>query len=141
MRQYQVPQFIDIEDKIIGPLTIKQFIYLASGGGAIVASFYLLPFILFIAAAVPIAALSLGLAFLKINGIPFPKVLASMIGYLMKPHLYLWKQLPPEVKKAASGPADKPETIMKVPKLTESKLQDLSWSLDIKGKLNQADEE
>lgn len=133
MRQYQVPQFIDIEDKIIGPLTLKQFVYLAAGGGAIVAAFYLLPFILFIAAAVPIAGLSLGLAFLKINGVPFPKVLASMIEYLMKPHLYLWKQLPPEAKKEAA-PLSEPEAAMTVPKLTESKLQDLSWSLDIKEK-------
>lgn len=133
MRQYQVPQFIDIEDKIIGPLTIKQFLYLAAGGGVVVAAFYLLPFILFIAFSVPIAALSLGLAFLKISGVPFPKVLASMIGYMMKPHLYLWKQLPPEVKKETAAPSE-PEAAMTVPKLTESKLQDLSWSLDIKGK-------
>lgn len=138
MRQYQVPQFIDIEDKIIGPLTLKQFIYLAAGGGAIVAAFYLLPFILFIAIALPIGGLSLGLAFLKINGVPFPKILASMIGYLMKPHLYLWKQLPPEVKKEVL-PSTETETAMTVPKLTESKLQDLSWSLDIKGK-NESDD-
>jgi hypothetical protein len=27
--QFRVPQFIDIEDKLFGPLTFKQFIYLA----------------------------------------------------------------------------------------------------------------
>lgn len=140
MRQYQVPQFIDIEDKIIGPLTLKQFMYLVAGGGAVVAAFYLLPFILFIAATIPIASLSLGLAFLKINGVPFAKVLASMIGYLMKPHLYLWKQLPPEIKKVEAIPAE-PEAKISIPKLTESKLQDLSWSLDIKEKMNQTDDQ
>ena len=30
---FSVPQFIDVEDKIIGPLTLKQFIYLAGGAG------------------------------------------------------------------------------------------------------------
>ena len=27
-----VPQFIDVEDRVIGPLTIKQFLYLLAGG-------------------------------------------------------------------------------------------------------------
>jgi len=41
--QYQVPQFIEIEDKIFGPLTLKQFLYLAGGGGLCLLFFTLLP--------------------------------------------------------------------------------------------------
>ncbi|TSC80302.1 MAG: hypothetical protein G01um101429_152 [Parcubacteria group bacterium Gr01-1014_29] len=33
MQQFQVPQFIEVEDKIFGPLTTKQFFYLLGGGG------------------------------------------------------------------------------------------------------------
>jgi hypothetical protein len=40
---YQVPQFIEIEDKIFGPLTLKQFIYLAGGVGLCLIFFSLLP--------------------------------------------------------------------------------------------------
>ena len=31
--EYQVPQFIEVEDKIFGPFTLKQFIYVAGGVG------------------------------------------------------------------------------------------------------------
>ena len=31
--QFRVPQFIDIEDKVIGPLTLKQFAYVLGAAG------------------------------------------------------------------------------------------------------------
>lgn len=133
MRQYQVPQFIDIEDKIIGPLTIKQFLYLAAAGAFALISYYTLNFFVFIILTMPVAVLALALAFFKVSGVPFPKVMVNMIGYLFKPHLYIWKQRPPEKKKTTDAPT--PANIPKVPVLTESKLQDLAWSLDIKEKL------
>ena len=46
--RFEVPQFIEIEDKIFGPLTWKQFIYLAGGAGFGVIAFFLLPFVLFV---------------------------------------------------------------------------------------------
>lgn len=134
MRQYQVPQFITIEDKIIGPLTIRQFIYLAAAGGVIVISFYIFTFVFFLIFAFPIGIIALAFAFLKINGIPFPTMLGNAMNYFFKPNLYIWKQLPQEAKKA-SAPAAK-EPAVKIPTLTESKLQDLAWSLDIKDKFD-----
>ncbi|KKS92044.1 MAG: hypothetical protein UV69_C0039G0006, partial [Parcubacteria group bacterium GW2011_GWE2_43_12] len=32
MQQFVVPQFIDVEDKIIGPITVRQFIIIMVGG-------------------------------------------------------------------------------------------------------------
>ena len=46
--RFQVPQFIEIESKIFGPLTLKQFIYLIGGGGIIFILYALLPFWLMI---------------------------------------------------------------------------------------------
>ena len=40
---YQVPQFIEVEDKLVGPLTFKQFVYLAGGAGICVILFVFLP--------------------------------------------------------------------------------------------------
>ncbi|MBI3627411.1 MAG: PrgI family protein [Candidatus Sungbacteria bacterium] len=132
MRQYQVPQFIDIEDKIIGPLTLKQFMYLAVGAGLLVIFYYLFNFYIFIVLAVPIGLFSLALAFFKLNNVPFPKVVMNAIGFYTHPHLYLWKQQPAKKE----GPTATPKTpLSKIPKLTESKLQDLAWSLDIKENL------
>ena len=131
MRQYQVPQFIDIEDKIIGPLTLRQFLYLATAGAIGLISYYILNFFVFILITAPVAMLALALAFFKVNGVPFPKVMSNMIAYITKPHLYIWKQRPPEKKKSTLL-APTAINIPKVPTLTESKLQDLAWSLDIK---------
>lgn len=90
--QYQVPQFIDIEDKIVGPLTLKQFLFLA-GGGAIVFFFFTIFKIAFaIILGIPIAAASFLLAFGTIKGVSLPRYLASMIGFAFKPQKYLWRK-------------------------------------------------
>jgi len=39
--QYQVPQFIEVEDRIIGPLTLKQFLYLAFAGAILFVLWFL----------------------------------------------------------------------------------------------------
>lgn len=132
MRQYQVPQFIDIEDKIVGPLTLKQFLYLVVGGAIVVIAYYSLHFVFFIIVALPVGLFALALAFWKVNGVPFTKISMNALNYFIKPHLYLWKQLPPEAPKLKTATED---PITKVPAITESKLQDLAWSLDIKDKL------
>lgn len=90
--QFKVPQFIDIEDKIIGPLTLKQFIYLLGGLGVIAISWFYFKLGVFIIISIPILILSLGLAFFKVNGRPLVSILGSLIKYMTKPKLYLWKK-------------------------------------------------
>lgn len=90
--QFNVPQFIEVEDKIVGPLTLKQFLYLAGGGAALFFSWYFYKLWLFAIIAIPVIALSFALSFLKINGRPFIYFLTSLIGYLLKPKLYIWKK-------------------------------------------------
>lgn len=92
MAQFQVPQFIEVEDKIIGPLTLKQFMYLAVGGALLFILYFFLQFFLWFFAALIIAPLALALAFLKINGRPFIYFIMSVITFIFKPKLYLWKK-------------------------------------------------
>lgn len=91
--RFEVPQFIEIEDKIIGPLTWKQFVYVAGGAGLII-MLYLseLPFFIFILLGVPIGALSASLAFHRINNRPFSAFLEGFVNYMRKSKLYLWKR-------------------------------------------------
>lgn len=135
MKQYQVPQFITVEDKVIGPLTIKQFLYV--GGGAILifcARLFLAPFLFFPIAFV-VGAAAAALAFLKINEQPFPVIVKNVILYTLHPRLYTWQKQPPPKPPAQKQKAVSPESNIKIlPKLSESKLSDLSWSLDIKEK-------
>lgn len=92
MAQFQVPQFIEIEDKIIGPLTLKQFLYLAGGGALLFILFFFLEFFLWFIVALVVVPFVLALSFLKINGRPFIYFLTAMIGFIFKPKLYLWKK-------------------------------------------------
>ncbi len=139
--QYQVPQFIEVEDKIFGPLTLKQFIYVAGGGGACLAIYTLLPLYLAIPISLPIIALALSLAFYQINGRPFIIALEHAVGYFFGAKLYLWKQRTPpsaasqtQTAADAAAAASEQQLGLTVPKLSESKLKDLSWSLNIKDK-------
>jgi hypothetical protein len=129
--RFQVPQFIEVEDKIFGPLTWKQFLYVAGGGGLTLGIFTLLSnhkLIAFIISA-PIVALSLALAFIKINNRPFIIYLESVLSYFSGERLYIWKK---ESKKpeATNHNTDAYKTVA-LPHLSESKLKDMSWSLDV----------
>ncbi len=127
--EYQVPQFIEVEDKIFGPFTLKQFIYIAGGVGLCAILLLYLPLILGIVLAVPVAVLTAALAFYKVNNKPFVEIIEAAFTYYIGDRLYLWKK----EKNAPSAPAPvtKPADPTKLG-LTQSKLKDLAWSLDIK---------
>ncbi len=90
--RFEVPQFIEVEDKIFGPFTWKQFIYLAGGGAIALISFLTLPFVFFVIIGGPFIALSVSLAFHRINNRPFSVFLESAIQYTINDKLYLWKK-------------------------------------------------
>lgn len=90
--RFEVPQFIEVEDKIVGPLTWKQFIYVAGGTGLVIILYFSLPFFLFAIFGVPLAALSGFLAFHRINNRPFSVFLESVVNYVTRSRLYLWKR-------------------------------------------------
>lgn len=130
--QFTIPQFIDIEDKVIGPFTFKQFMYLAGGLGLAFAVYKLIPRIISIPIALGIVALAISLTFVKVNGKPFVFTLQAFISYFFQSKLYIWKSIPK--KESSTKPVQKKQeekNESKLPRLTETKLGDLSWSLDI----------
>ena len=131
--QYQVPQFIEVEDKIFEKITLKQFIYLAGGAG--------LSFLIYkiagslIIAAIPILivlSFSIALAWYRLySRFPFIEVVEWMFKYFKSSRLYIWKKVD---KKPSANPVKevKEYASILVPKISDSKLKDLTWSLDIK---------
>jgi hypothetical protein len=134
--RFQVPQFIEVEDKIFGPLTFKQFVYLAGGAGVCVVLFVFLAKFLAILISVPVAVFSVALAFYKVNDKPFIGVVEAYFKYIAASKLYIWRK---EDKKAI-GKSDSerqgPAAEVYVPKVSDSKLKDLAWELDIKEQNN-----
>ncbi|MEK7502844.1 MAG: PrgI family protein [Patescibacteria group bacterium] len=134
--QYQTPQFIEVEDKIFGPLTTKQFFYIAGGAGLIFLTYVFFQLWVVILLGIPVGAFALSLAFFKINGIPFPKVLSNFIGHTSAQKLYIWKQSPaPSTSDVERKKTSDVFPAGAAPRLTENKLQDLAWSLDVQQKI------
>jgi hypothetical protein len=85
----------------------------------------------------PVAGFALALTFWKINGKPFIDFVESSLYYSLGSKLYTWRK---EAKKPVSNPAEEAKkmgSLLQVPRLSDSKLKDLTWSLDIKENLNQ----
>lgn len=130
--RFQIPQFIDVEDKIFGPFTLKQFIYLSGGiSMAVVASLFFGPFFGLLISS-PITILALALTFYKVNSRPFIYVLESAFKYMIKDKLYIWKKNEPKVVKGGVE-NDRPNSLV-VPNLSGNKLRDMNWELDVKKK-------
>ncbi len=133
--RYQVPQFIEIEDKIIGPLTIKQFIYVVGGVGMAFIVYTYLPFYIALLLIAGIIPLSLALAFYKVNNKPFIDFLESAFLFYTKQNLYIWKKEEKSPVKSSTSTTTEPPQVY-VPRLSDSKLKELSWTLDINENLN-----
>ena len=127
--RYQVPQFIEVESKIFGPLTLKQFIYLAGGAGISVVLFSFLPKFLAIIISAPVVIFSMALAFYKVNNRPFIYFVESALKYFIGSKLYIWKKIPKKIQKEQE--ADDNFSVF-IPKLSQSKLKEMTWNLDIK---------
>lgn len=142
--EYQVPQFIEVENKIIGPLTLRQFIYAAGGVGICFIFFAFLPLWIAILLSIPVGAFAAALIFYKVNGKPFIEVLEAGFSYYTGARLFLWKRREVKEKSAAMRAAAEAEKAQRdarreaaLPlaggeRLSRGKLKDLAWSLDVK---------
>ncbi|OGM99639.1 MAG: hypothetical protein A3B91_03875 [Candidatus Yanofskybacteria bacterium RIFCSPHIGHO2_02_FULL_41_29] len=90
--KFQVPQFIATETRLIGPFTLKQFLWLAGGGMVIFLLFITLNQLVFFIAAIPVAAIFISLAFVKINETPLMNYALYGIMYLTNPKRYVFKK-------------------------------------------------
>jgi hypothetical protein len=135
--QFQVPQFIEVEDKIFGPFTFRQFVWMAGGLGISYILYRIFPVFLAIPLAISVVGLAAALAFAQVNGRSFIIWLESAFYYFIHPRLYLWSNVRP-AKPIAPSELERTLTndpTLYVPKLTESKIHDLAWSLDIKERI------
>lgn len=130
--QFKVPQNIDLEDKIVGPLTLIQFLYVLGGGVVdylLFLSFHMT--FLFWVLAIPIAVIALALAFLKIQDQPLSHFIKAGIIYLGKPKKRLW--LRTGLVKPVVFAVQKKEKKVVIPpkrKIEKSELERLAQMLD-----------
>lgn len=92
MQQFVVPQFIDVEDKIFGPVTVRQFLILLAAGLFIFVAFKYADFALFITTLVVVGGGALVTAFVKINGQTFHYFVLNLLQTVRRPGLRVWRK-------------------------------------------------
>ncbi|MEA3464034.1 MAG: hypothetical protein U9R14_03095 [Patescibacteria group bacterium] len=97
MQQFTIPQFIDVEDKIIGPITTRQFIIMLSGFMLIGVSYKIFDFSAFLFIGIIIFAISGIFAFVKINSRPFHFFVLNLIQTLKRANLRVWNHTISEI--------------------------------------------
>lgn len=125
---FNVPQFIDVEDKIAGPLTVKQVLWLIGMGAVlfIVWTFFDTP--TFFVLSVPIILIFAVYAFYR----PYNQSMLSFtihsISFLFRPKLYTWDR--PGIVKEAPKPIEKQETFVAPKPLSIEEIRELAKTVD-----------
>lgn len=89
--QFQVPQFIETEDKIVGPLTMKQFMYIGSAAGISFILFFTLKTGIWAILSIFILGAGAALAFVKVNGRELIKIVKAALRFYWQPQIYVWQ--------------------------------------------------
>lgn len=105
MSQYQVPQDVEAEDKLLGPFTFRQFVYLliaAAMVGVAVILFRIFPVLAII--PVPIIILFAALALPLKKDQPMETYLAAIVSFYLKPRNRLWRPGQPDTNILITAP-------------------------------------
>ena len=94
--QYQIPQYMEAPDSIIGPFTLKQFGYVVVAGIIIFITYYVLHWVIWLFVGAISMGAALAFAFIKIHGRSLDQVAVSFIKFTLQPKLYLWHRNPEE---------------------------------------------
>lgn len=136
MEQYVVPQFIDVEDKIFGPITTRQFLILLTSSLILFIIFKLADFALFVFFVAIVGGMTLILAFAKVNGQSFHYVLLNIVQTLRRPSLRIWNKFQNNQELNESRLSAKVEILEKaapVPRLSYNRIRDLSLVVNTGG--------
>ena len=130
--QFQVPQFLDVEDKIIGPFTVKQFIYLTGGAGLGYLGYRFIPYVgwVFFIASVCFGG---ALGFYKFNSKPLIFAIESALYYFKSERLYVWRkrEKPQNAELDLSNFKTTKHATGILANSSQSKLNDLTWGIDV----------
>lgn len=137
MNQFMVPQFIDVEDKIFGPVTTRQFVICLMGGLFSFISFKFADTTLFIVLLILIGGLTLLFAFVKIGGQPFHFFLLNIMQTLRRPSRRVWHKFNTdfELKEFLREglPEEAKEKIVSTKNASYNRIRDLSLMVNTGG--------
>jgi hypothetical protein len=126
---FNIPQFLEKEDKIVGPLTAKQLGWFFAAGAVLLVLWNMLDITAFIIAAVIVLGIAGAFAFYQPNGIPLISFIIYSVSFLFRPKMYIWHRLPEEIRTIKRQPS-KNEIRKKERVLTQNKIKEIATALD-----------
>lgn len=126
---FNVPQFIEIEDKIVGPFTAKQLGWIGIGGILLVIGWNVLDRSAFFVSAIFIAAIFGALAFYRPYNQPLINFIMSSIYFVFRPKMYVWRRNYDNIKPARRETIKK-EIIQSKKIFDQTKIEEITKILD-----------
>lgn len=144
--QFQVPQFVDVEDKIFGPLTAKQFLMFVINALVVAALYVALPLPATVALSIPLTIFFILLAFYKVNGRSFIWFLYAVFHFAFTGKMFIWERRG-ETPRVRISSVDAVEQTLARRGITpaaqaaavETRIQQLARILDTSGKIVEED--
>lgn len=138
MQQFVVPQFIEVENKIIGPITVRQFVLMMAALFVSVATYKFADFGLFIILTGINFTLAGVFSFLKVNGRPLHFFIINFIQTTITPNRRVWNKdfgISEIKKRIEAKKSKKEETELPKPRILEkSRLSEISLVVDTGGR-------
>ncbi|MDD5463691.1 MAG: PrgI family protein [Candidatus Moranbacteria bacterium] len=133
-----VPQYIDVEDKIAGPLTAKQLGWIIILGIILIILWNVVPMAVFFIIGIPVTILFVSLAFYRPYGQPLASFFLYGIMYFFRPKIYIWKRTPEKIVSTVQK-IQTAATVAPDKHISSQSLQDLAQLLDSEGTTSNAE--
>lgn len=144
MQQFTVPQFIDVEDKIIGPITVRQFIIILASFLIAVAAYRIFTFSAFLVISIIVFGIAAVFAFYRVNGMPFHFFVLNFFQTFSRPTLRVWNlaigKIETEFINESEAKKDELKTRKQDRRVGGSRLAELSLIVDTSGKFKGGEE-
>lgn len=127
---FNVPQFIDTEDKVVGPLTAKQFGWLVVAGVILLILWNTLTFPFFLIFGSMTAGIFGALAFWRPHGQPLIKFVVGIFLFFIRPKMYIWRRIADSLEKKPLQIKTRPEETSRKKNVSEEKIKEISSLLD-----------
>ena len=129
-----VPQFIDVEDKIVGPLTGKQLLWMFAMGGVLLILWGFLDQTAFFISVIPTVLIFVALAFYRPHNQSLIRFIMYGIMFLFRPKIYFWRRIAEKIeKKPSEAPFKEKNISQQDKKMSSQDLETIARTLDTRG--------
>ena len=133
--RFKVPKNVDIEDRIVGSLTGKQFLWLIGGAVLLFPIYHLADFSLFVISGLAIMGISAALTFVRPYSQSLFTFTTNFLLYNVKGKQYVWKRTDRQFNNEELARKEQPDVTVVKKGFPEDKVSQLAHVLDTEGNI------